>query len=649
MGRFLRSKVHRALLWLAAKGKCQDCGRDLPTDWHADHAVPWVLTGRTNVHEMRALCPDCNTRKGAKLMAGLFDGPFRMRTHQAEALQLCRDIRSGKSLRRVIAAVTPGGGKSALPVILAAELIRPGLADKICWVAPRRALLQQAERAFLDEYWRRALCHAHTIRANVNELNPCRDLSGYVTTVQAIGEDRAGITLAELQRHRYILVLDEVHHVHVGGEWERAVRPLAEAAWLTVCMTGSTTRHDGKRIFGLPYGPDNRVAIDGTHDAAVIRYTRQDALRERAVIALHIEHHDGRADWVDRDGERQSVGSFEEAGEAVGDALFTALRTDYAYSLLDLALTDWFAHRARVNRRSKLLVVAADIASARLYLKAIHDRGYEAGIATSDDADALKVIDRFRRTTDRPLDVLVTVAMAYEGLDVPPITHIALLTHVRSYPWIEQVLARGTRFDKEAGPWEEQVCRVFVPDDPLMQEILRKIQDEQQEAVRDLRQKAAGDGGGEAPSPTPPPGRIVPEASRLTRGRLTDLNAGDEVGHEETEGILRAMEAEGVRGLITPLQLRRVLVRAGFVAAAPGSVRDDGASPLLTPSEMEKNLRESIERFARANDRQRGWDFGTTNRLMRAHMSKPRGEMTLAELQAAWAWLNRQYGQEASS
>lgn len=62
--RTLRSKRLRAALWIAANGKCQICGCELEEVWHADHVVPWVVSKRTNVHEMQALCPACNLSKG---------------------------------------------------------------------------------------------------------------------------------------------------------------------------------------------------------------------------------------------------------------------------------------------------------------------------------------------------------------------------------------------------------------------------------------------------------------------------------------------------------------------------------------------------------------------------------------------------------
>jgi len=66
MSRTLTSKKLRALLYYSFDGKCAICGDDLPDNWHADHIVPYRITGKTNVHEMQPLCPECNLRKGGK-------------------------------------------------------------------------------------------------------------------------------------------------------------------------------------------------------------------------------------------------------------------------------------------------------------------------------------------------------------------------------------------------------------------------------------------------------------------------------------------------------------------------------------------------------------------------------------------------------
>ena len=109
------------------------------------------------------------------------------------------------------AAVTPGGGKSLLPVIAAHALLAARLVERVCWVVPRDSLRQQAEEAFADPAWRRTLGHAVSVRAADNAPDPRRGLQGYITTYQSVASP--DLHLAEFRCHRTLLVLDEVHHL----------------------------------------------------------------------------------------------------------------------------------------------------------------------------------------------------------------------------------------------------------------------------------------------------------------------------------------------------------------------------------------------------------------------------------------------------
>ena len=60
---------------------------------------------------------------------------MKLRRHQRELEHICKDILSGRKLTDIVCAVTPGGGKSLLPQILAARLI-PAVADALCWIVP---------------------------------------------------------------------------------------------------------------------------------------------------------------------------------------------------------------------------------------------------------------------------------------------------------------------------------------------------------------------------------------------------------------------------------------------------------------------------------------------------------------------------------
>ncbi|MDN3563311.1 DEAD/DEAH box helicase family protein, partial [Paeniroseomonas aquatica] len=128
---------------------------------------------------------------------------------------MVRAIAAGEAagVRDILAAVTPGGGKSLLPVLAAQALIAAGLCERICWVVPRDSLRLQAEEVFADPAWRQALGHDLSVRAADNTPgDPCRGLAGYVTTYQGIAA-APDLHLAAIRRHRYLLVVDEVHHL----------------------------------------------------------------------------------------------------------------------------------------------------------------------------------------------------------------------------------------------------------------------------------------------------------------------------------------------------------------------------------------------------------------------------------------------------
>lgn len=100
---------------------------------------------------------------------------------------------------------------------------------------------------------------------------------------------------------------------------------------------------------------------------------------------------------------------------------------------------------AAVRGLGKLLVAAPDQATARVYLDTL--RGWmpaeqarrDIRLVTSSERDAHEPLAAFRLLPEP--SILVTVAMAYEGLDAPEVAVVAALTHIRSRPWLEQMIA----------------------------------------------------------------------------------------------------------------------------------------------------------------------------------------------------------------
>lgn len=448
---------------------------------------------------------------------------MKLRQNQADMLRIVNEIIAGSPVKNIIVSSYPGTGKSTIPII-AGKLITAKLADKIAWICPRLSLQDQGERLFLDPFFRQMFNHNLTIRSSTNEHNPSRNTAGWIGTYQALMMDSRQIALNDFLHRRYILVLDEAHHAEAeDGSWTKSLVALYEHAAFRVLMSGTMCRGDGKKIAFTPYrecgGGAFLPCMEGSEDTAVIEYSRADALRERAILPVSFFFSNGVAKWQKLSGKvvEASIATAKDQSHA----LFTALNTEYAEELLSAAIDHWANYRAQMNRGAKLLVVCASIKDAKRMHGKLRDWGHRAEIATSEDGkDAQRAIKAYK---SKAVDILVSVAMASEGLDCPAISHIACLTNVRSYPWITQMVARAVRVDPAGGPYETQRAYVFAPSDALFREIAAKIEADQTAPALVTGSKKNGapaeilDGGFDLEGGVPrTPGGITPLSSRLT-------------------------------------------------------------------------------------------------------------------------------------
>jgi superfamily II DNA or RNA helicase len=603
-----------------------------------------------------------------------------LRAHQHLLSRIVEAIAARETdLRDILAAVTPGGGKSLLPVIAAARLIAAGVVDRICWIVPRDSLRLQAEEAFVDPLWRAALGHALSVRAADNAPDPSRGLAGYITTYQAVAA-APDLHLAEFQQHRYLIVIDELHHLPALSDpddpaapaplseeaaWSRAILPLIETAEVRLLMSGTLQRADGRAILCLPYvrrrGSRTIRDIDlGCARLAVIGYSRRQAIAERAILPVTFGALDGEAEWLDALEEKQSVPALSEAGMWAHDALFTALRTGFAEALLRTAFSDCRRHRAARRRAlgvsleeearglGKLLIVAPDQATARHYGVIVrrwvpNGAFQQVQLAMSDVADAPEAIAAFRL---RPSPaVLCTVAMAYEGLDAPEITHVACLTHIRSRPWLEQMIARATRVDPHGGDYAQQRAVVYHPDDPAFRVFRRAIETEQgtrahlPKGRRQAELAFPRDSQGDTPG-------ITPLRSNATALRFETLAPGPDFAiRPEATGLSRAGDNAASPGPPSPGPPSPGPPSPGPPSPGPLFQRLAAAEP---PSRCEHRLRQQICQLVAAQvieDRDahlgRTSDYHAYNAILKRVMGKSRAAMSLAELEATLGWLER--------
>lgn len=535
----------------------------------------------------------------------------KLRQHQLDLKRIGADIATGKvSHKTIVAHVTPGGGKSIGGAVFARELLRAGSIKRVVWVCPRTSLARQAADGFRDPEFNPV---ASARRAdNVPPL--FRDTSlgcvAYTTTYQSIVA-RPELHLRELKPHKYLLILDEPHHLKLGkdndetvseseeddGTWIEAIAPLYDNAAYTLLMTGTIERHDKKLIPFIDYEEDG----DSFFPKKDVFYSRYDALIEEAIVPIDFMFHNGWARFEDDLGDHNieiASASLKDVSKVIQTFLS---KTDFRDNLLKKGMDHWIATRKKTNYPSRMIVICDRQEMARHVAKQISSNyKVSVALAISDDTDSGSIIRNFR--LNQSGDVLVTVGMAYEGLDVPDCKHMIVLTGNRSIPWLEQAFARVTRVDYKAMAaginYSNQKAYIFVPDDPKMKIVVDHLKDEQDRGIR-FRQS-----------------RITTDENVLE----DDTEDDEDLDNEHGARLFRPIGATVTGSSVGELTIKEM----------DGGVIEKEA-PVALPQD-ERDKRKRIEMMARRRDAMRRLPKGSTNKLLLSVFGKSRSSMSSSEL-----------------
>ncbi len=283
--RTLRSKRLRAALWMAANGKCRICGNDLGDDWHADHIVPWSVSKRTNVHEMQALCPACNLRKG-KNMAGWILENMDDVTHRSGQVNV------NKAYMEWMDAGCPYGcfsiymccryGKSDTIRNLAVLSLQYRIACAALVVHPGTTLAKQ----FLDKQrlkaWRQRWLPAGPNLGSVATLTDFAVQSmcngewlGSIHAQALAQSHQMALALAWVEKCKLttklppIVFFDESHQFSKENCWGDIARKFHNAGCPVVVLTATPFRNDRDDVFGF-----RKKAVEGSFASRDVTYVQ---------------------------------------------------------------------------------------------------------------------------------------------------------------------------------------------------------------------------------------------------------------------------------------------------------------------------------------------------------------------------------------
>ena len=653
--RTLRSKNDRAYLWILANGKCRICGKKLePNKWHADHIIPYKVNKNTSVDSMQATCPKCNLKKGDKVS----DNKFTLRKHQSDLIKELQKViddykKTGiLNKKQLVEEIFPGGGKSIHPLIAGRMLIDAGIVDKVCWVVPRTSLKIQGAQECIKPEINDIFPHGLEFREveTSNDEDPTRGTDGFIVTYQGLASakannpERENNNYREFRQKRYLLFLDEVHHVtktppvsggdQKGYTYYQAVKPLYDLASFVICSSGTLFRNNDQKVAFIEYKPDG----DKEYPIRDIIYTYEDSVKEKANIRLYVDHGITKLVEYKKDGKQHVKYKIEN-----GDDRRVALSTEYGRSLLDAGIKAWENYRLLVNPRSKLIIIGKDQDSCREYKSILSKYGHNSCLAISDEKQAHNEIKRFREEPDA--NILITCQMAYEGLDCKQATHCIVLTDIRSLGWLIQMLTRVMRADthKEALAYERQYSVCFCPDDEDMMDAIKKVGGELDGSVNnkdDDFEELLSQLNADSVSPQEKP--IFTDCKSIMDG-MSQMHPDGETLPPETR--VKVQQFKIKQGLESPeSEIYKILRSVGQLHALDNVVSavtvNNSEHIGMTVREQEKSIRKKIQLKASWLDNKFGYEFGEWNKKLHNHFRyKNRKDMTIAELNNCYDWM----------
>ena len=351
-----------------------------------------------------------------------------------------------------------------------------------------------------------------------------------------------------------------------------------------------------------------------------VNFGRDRALECRAVTPADIHCIDCSVEFR-RGGVSTSVPSLKNADESnVRPAIWAAVNTELKVRILD----DWRESHEQLIARyptAKSMAVHGSIDQLNHTERYLRDRDIRYVVATSEDApEAVRSIKSFRDSAET--NIILTVQMASEGLNCPSLKNLAILSHIRSPSYIEQIIGRATRYDPNGPPYEEQRAQIFCPEDPLMMEVVEKFGQERAIEVRDQDSEERSSRANSDRN------SVVPLASHPLHTQVLDLDSRRLVQHVQIE---EALSSAGVE--IEPDQLDRV---ADFLLGRPSS---PVAHLPVTPAQAIKATRRRIDQIVKEAAPLAGMHPKELNSQIKGVFQKPRADMTLEELDRVILWL----------
>ena len=355
--------------------------------------------------------------------------------------------------RDFLLVATPGAGKTAYALTIAAELLARREVAALTVVTPTEHLKHQWARAAhrlgipLDPAYRNAQGRASA------------DFTGVAVTYAQVAAHPA-LHRQRTENRRTLVIFDEIHHAGDALSWGEAVREAFEPARRRIGLTGTPFRSDANPIPFVTYIDDGD---GGRRSSSDFVYGYGPGLDDGVVRPVIFLAYSGEMRWQTR------------AGDEIAGTLGAPMTPDQLAQAWRTALDpqgEWVARvlEAADRRLTEVrrgmpdaagLVIASDHEAARAYAGLLRRlTGTRPVLVLSDEPAASRKIAGFALSDDR---WMVAVRMVSEGVDIPRLAVGVYATSVSTALYFAQAVGRFVRARRRG-----ETASVFLPSIPVL-------------------------------------------------------------------------------------------------------------------------------------------------------------------------------------
>jgi len=470
--------------------------------------------------------------------------------------------------RDFLAVATPGAGKTAFALRVAAELLADRTITALTVVTPTEHLKHQ---------WARAAAAAG-IALDPEFRNSAGGTSSDYTGIAVTYAGVAAHPLlhrARTENRRTLVVLDEVHHAGDARSWGDAVKEAFEPATRRLTLTGTPFRSDDNPIPFVDYLPDADGALRSRADHA---YGYAEALADGVVRPVVFLAYSGMSSWRTSAGEEITARLGEPlTAEQTARAWRTALDPSGEWIPAVLAAADrrLTGHRAGGMPDAGGLVIATDQTAARAYAAILGEvTGRAPVVVLSDEPGSSERIARFSQSDDR---WMVAVRMVSEGVDVPRLAVGVYATSASTPLFFAQAVGRFVRSRRPG-----ETASVFVPSVPVLLGLASELEAQRDHVLGEPHRPKEGwddDELAAAQRREDEPGEDEPSFTAL--GAQAEL---DQLIYEGTSFSADEEDYLGLPGLLEPDQVRTLLAQRQTEWLTRSARRAPATPPVPAPA-----------------------------------------------------------------